>query len=367
MARLALTVIGAGLITGCAVHKTTNQEDQPTGRLIDRLTIESQTSPVTVSMRGVSAVSANVCWASGPEGTVLRTIDGGETWQRCNVAAAPTTDFRDIHAFDAQRAIVMGIAAPALFYLTEDGGQTWQETYRDERPAVFFDGMDFWDDGKRGLAFSDPVDGKILIIQTADAGSSWSEVNPVNIPPALENEAGFAGSGTGIITYGNGFALIGLGGQTPKALTRILRSNDYGQTWSATYAPMASSQSAGIFSIALNQSQQGVAVGGDYLQPDSTDSVMMFLEGGRKFHARSAERNGPNGYRSVVAFIPGINGLIAAGPNGIDVVEQPEVVWQQVSTIGYHSLSLAKAATADAKAVGWCVGSEGRIAKITLK
>ena len=37
-------------------------------------------SGVTSGMRGVSTVSESVAWTSGTEGTVLKTLDGGDTW-----------------------------------------------------------------------------------------------------------------------------------------------------------------------------------------------------------------------------------------------------------------------------------------------
>jgi len=42
---------------------------------------EPQSSGVTARLRGVSAVSSAVAWASGAGGTILRTVDGGRTWQ----------------------------------------------------------------------------------------------------------------------------------------------------------------------------------------------------------------------------------------------------------------------------------------------
>ena len=40
-------------------------------------------------LRGVSVVSRHVAWASGARGTVLRTVDGGRTWQQVAGQAAP--------------------------------------------------------------------------------------------------------------------------------------------------------------------------------------------------------------------------------------------------------------------------------------
>ena len=41
-----------------------------------------QTSGVSARLRGVSAVSNRVAWASGADSTVLRTTDGGTTWKK---------------------------------------------------------------------------------------------------------------------------------------------------------------------------------------------------------------------------------------------------------------------------------------------
>ena len=67
-----------------------------------------QPSGVNVRLRGVSAVNERVGWASGAASTVLRTVDGGTTWQKSTVTS-DTLDFRDIDAVDAQTAYVLAI------------------------------------------------------------------------------------------------------------------------------------------------------------------------------------------------------------------------------------------------------------------
>ena len=47
-----------------------------------------QLSGTTASLRGVSAVSAKVAWASGSAGTFFKTTDGGATWKAGAVAGA---------------------------------------------------------------------------------------------------------------------------------------------------------------------------------------------------------------------------------------------------------------------------------------
>jgi photosystem II stability/assembly factor-like uncharacterized protein len=43
--------------------------------------------------RGLSVVDEKVIWASGTEGTVIRTIDGGQHWNVIKVPDADKLDF----------------------------------------------------------------------------------------------------------------------------------------------------------------------------------------------------------------------------------------------------------------------------------
>ena len=64
----------------------------------------SQTSGVTSTLRGVTAASDAVAWASGSGAAMLKTVDGGATWTKQVVADDAVTarlDFRDVDAIDA--------------------------------------------------------------------------------------------------------------------------------------------------------------------------------------------------------------------------------------------------------------------------
>ena len=58
-------------------------------------------------LRGLSAVSADVAWASGSLGTVVRTTSRGATWQQVGPPGTSSLQFRDIEAFDADRAVIV--------------------------------------------------------------------------------------------------------------------------------------------------------------------------------------------------------------------------------------------------------------------
>jgi photosystem II stability/assembly factor-like uncharacterized protein len=88
-----------------------------------------QDSHTTADLRGIHNIGGGVAWASGTNGTVLRTVDGGNLWQTCAVPPeAEHLDFRDIQAFDANTAIVMSSGKGDLsrLYKTTDGCRIWK-------------------------------------------------------------------------------------------------------------------------------------------------------------------------------------------------------------------------------------------------
>ena len=90
------------------------------------------------SLRGLFVVNEKTIWASGTEGTVLLSTDGGENWQFISVPGEEENDFRSIHAWDENRALVIGINGPDFGYLTENGGKSWEVIFRDTTQGVFF-------------------------------------------------------------------------------------------------------------------------------------------------------------------------------------------------------------------------------------
>ena len=60
------------------------------------------------SLRGIHSIGNGVAWASGTDGTVLRTTDSGSNWQTCPIPpGAEKLDFRGVQAFDRNTAVVM--------------------------------------------------------------------------------------------------------------------------------------------------------------------------------------------------------------------------------------------------------------------
>jgi hypothetical protein len=50
-----------------------------------RAQFDIEESHTTASLRGIHGIGAGVAWASGTNGTVLRSEDGGYLWQNCTI------------------------------------------------------------------------------------------------------------------------------------------------------------------------------------------------------------------------------------------------------------------------------------------
>jgi photosystem II stability/assembly factor-like uncharacterized protein len=340
--RVLTPLVIAALITGAAASATSSWV--------------IQTSPTTERLRGVSAASASVAWASGSKGTVLRTVDGGATWSRVAVPDADALDFRDIEAFGADIAYVLAIGNgdKSRIYKTEDGGKTWVVQFTNPDSRAFYDAIAFWD-AKTGIAVGDPVDGRFTIVRTADGGRTWTRVPAANIPEALPGDGAFAASGTCLVVQGSRHAWFGTGGA---ARARVFRSADQGRTWAVADTPiMAGNASSGVFSLAFSDPDHGVAVGGDYrLERETGDNLAITGDGGRTWAFAGTTRL--RSFRSAVAYVPGSQGrrLIAVGPGGSDTSDDGGSTWAPVGDQGFHALSISGGGAA------WAVGEGGRIA-----
>ncbi len=305
------------------------------------------------SLRGLSAVSAKVVWASGSGGTVLRTVDGGRTWSTLPVPGAGELELRDVEAWGETTAVLSTAGQPARIYRTEDGGKTFELVHESPHEAAFFDAMAFWDT-ERGLLYSDPVDGRFLVLTTGDGGRSWSRVAPAALPKPVAGEAGFAASGTNVAVGPGGLAWIGTGG----AVARVLSSADYGRSWSVAPSPLRQgAQTAGIFSIAFRDARHGLVVGGDYSEPENpAGNVARSSDGGRSWQPVAGPP--PAGHRACVVYLPQRNAWLAVGRAGTDLSTDDGRSWTRLSEEGFYTAGVA----ADGSV--WAAGAGGRVARL---
>jgi hypothetical protein len=329
-------------------------------------------SGTTASLRGIHAVTANVAWASGTDGTVLRTLDGGQSWRSCSVpVGADKLDFRSVWAWDAEHAMVMssGPGNESRLYSTHDGCRTWRLIFTNTDADGFWDSLQF--DGTRfGVILGDPVQGSFTMFVTYDGGGQWTrQVNPclriidtkqgafaasnqsLAIIP-LQNANSAPGTGTNHqIWFGtSGAWLYGFELAPLELISATSEGNAANRCAHVRAIPNGSKDSAGIFAVAFHDITNGVAVGGDYAQPQNGTSTAAFTTDGMHWEVAV---HPPSGYRSTVAWDSSDASWIAAGSTGSDISRDNGNTWQALDHGNWNAISLP-----------FIVGPDGRIARL---
>jgi photosystem II stability/assembly factor-like uncharacterized protein len=340
-----------------------------------------QSSNTTADLRGIANAGNGIAWASGTEGTVLRTTDTGKTWQRCPTPPnADHLDFRGIQALDANTAIVMSSGKGDLsrLYKTTDACQTWKLVFTNPDKEGFWDALLVRPDGD-SFILGDPVKGEFKLFCKMDDDPKWAECWNEHPIKASGDEAVFAASNSSLFTQ-NGFTIFGTGGpdgaQTHLVNGMTICVDDCSikestisgkpNSWVSIRVPLGNkTQSSGIFSIAARQQHAGgpfgdniiIAVGGDYLKPnDPTSTAAVSTDGGESWLPATTPTHG---YRSAVAYSPTIKTWITVGPNGTDISTDDGRNW--------HPLKPSPTDTPDADrhwnalSLPFVVGPHGRI------
>ena len=307
-----------------------------------------QTSNTTASLRGVSAVSAKVVWASGTAGTYLLTRDAGATWRAAQVPGAEKLDFRAVWAFDDRTAFLLSIGTgdQSRIYKTTDAGTHWTLLFTNPDAKGFFDGIAFWD-RQHGIVAGDPVDGHTVIFTTDDGGEHWRKQSTAS---AAGSEGAFAASNTSLALAGKHEVWLGT------TAAHVLHSKDNGRTWAAVQTPIRhDGEGAGVFSVAFSDPRHGIAVGGDYTKAaDPQNNIALTMDGGKTWTAPTGPP--PAGFRSVVAYVRDRKLWIATGTSSSDISLDDGAAWKKFDATGYNAISFVSSAA------GWAVGPRGRIA-----
>jgi photosystem II stability/assembly factor-like uncharacterized protein len=253
-----------------------------------------QQSHTTAGLRGIHALSSEIAWASGTNGTILHTTDGGTTWLHCTTPPdADKLDFRGIQGFDAQTAIVMSSGKGDLsrLYKTTDACKSWKLIITNPDPDGFWDAIGFDTSTGRanpswnlhGVLVGDPVHGEFVIFTSWNSGDTWLPwVSSKRLLPAKARpgESLFAASNSTLVVPGNNgqFAFVtgGSGG------ARLIFEQHHDpcdcnpwENFSDIRLPIPSSESAGAFALARRSDKEYTSiadfmvVGGDYKKPDA--------------------------------------------------------------------------------------------------
>jgi len=331
-------------------------------RMHAQWTLES--SNTTADLRGIHAVGGGVAWASGSNGTVLRTEDGGFLWQTCTVPpGAEHLDFRGIQAFDANTAIVMSSGKGDLsrLYKTSDGCHSWKLVFTNPDKEGFWDAILLNRFDTDGEILGDPVNGHFAFWETSDKGTTWVRQLTPGLE-ALKQEGAFAASNSALFDderFATGFVTGGPAGP------RVMVSEDTSQTGKFKARPIplrGASESAGGFSINDRDWCCWVAVGGDYLKPGESNGTASYThDGGTTWRAAHTP---PHGYRSSVVYDAATKTWITVGPNGTDISIDDGRNWRAVHPNPAFNEVPGADANWNAISLPFVVGPHGRIGKL---
>lgn len=306
-----------------------------------------------ISIRGLSVVNDNILWASGSNGSVARSVDGGNSFTWLTVPGYEKRDFRDIEAFDEKTAIIMGVAEPAVILKTKDGGKSWKKVFEDTTKGMFLDAMDFSNEN-HGMLVGDPIHNKLFIAQTLDKGETWKVISPREGNSGIEakqGEAFFASSGTNIkmLRYGYNHFVMVSGGRS----SRIFHGSA-----TDSLPIMQGKESTGANSIAVYKDRKAVVVGGDFARDSIAHHNCVLFNLDMRLPAKfSIPQTPPHGYRSCVIYLDE-NNLLTCGTSGIDMSRDGGKNWELISRESFHVCQKAKKGNAV-----FLAGGNGRIAK----
>ncbi|MFT4022689.1 MAG: oxidoreductase [Flavihumibacter sp.] len=303
--------------------------------------LDSITGKPGISFRGLSVVNHRLFWVSGTKGTVGRSTDGGRHIQWLPVKGYENRDFRDIEAFDAVTAVIVAIDSPGLILRTHDGGASWQEVYRDNHSGVFMDAFSFRKNSE-GICIGDPIDGKFYLVNTHNGGRTWQRIDPP-LPAPDSGEACFASSGTNIVQLKKGRFAFVTGGRT----SRVWNGGEM-----LPLALMQGGTSTGANSLAVF-GKRWIVTGGDFARDTvAAEHILVSHDRGRSW---SPPARATDGFRSGITAISKRK-WIACGTSGVDVSADGGKTWKNISRTGYHVVQRAKRAgqfTWPAEMVAW--------------
>jgi photosystem II stability/assembly factor-like uncharacterized protein len=235
----------------------------------------------TTTLNSIHAVNDNVIYAAGQDGLIMKTVDGGKSWQsfyqRANMVSPNINGIFFVNENVGYTASSYSLAAK-----TVDGGATWTVVRKDSTSATHtIQAVHFVDENRgcfvgrdgtkidltyqttdggatltlqknlcatalRGVAFYDALKGisvgeKLKAMYTTDGGTTWTASTFNGVPTAS------AAANLREVTFVNATTAVAVGDKI------VLRSTDGGATWN--YVEVAG----------MEHSMTGIASRGDYV------------------------------------------------------------------------------------------------------
>ncbi len=229
--------------------------------------------PTRVALTDVYFADAQHGWAVGHDAIILRTVDGGQTWERTHYAPEEQRPLLAVWFNDNAR---VGYAYGAYGYVlkSRDGGKTWENVgigHEDGEPDDFH---------LNAIARSNTG----VLYLAAEAGASYRSLD--NGETWQRIYTGYEGSFFGALPLrGNVVLLFGLQGN-------VFRSEDAGASW----LPIDIDLTATLNDGAILQDGTVVIVGNE-------GALLVSSDGGRSFIEKSLDDR-----KSIAGIIPTSDG-----------------------------------------------------------
>jgi len=218
------------------------------------------------------------------KGTILRTNDGGHTWDPREIPA--TEDLWGVHFTDADHGWACGDGGLLLY--TEDGGTSWSKmdvgTALDLRSVCFSDASSGWVVGNEEIheLFDEPDAWKSTVWHTSDGGSTWTQQD-------LPADAGLI-QRLYFLSSMEGWALGVKNEQVePFVQTRCAAyyTGDGGETWIEKYSPDLQF----VFTdMDFTDQNHGCLVGFASKSSENGGSIFMTSDGGENWQRKGEDK-----------------------------------------------------------------------------
>lgn len=305
------------------------------------LTAQSQSHPWTrqriASLAWLHAVfflDVNRGWAVGSRGTLLATLDGGQTWK---TKPQPTPDvLRDIYFTDEENGWLLceanvyelkSKADPRTYLMqTTDGGESWKRTnireadVDDRLVRAVFSGARGWAFGEEGAIFT-----------TRDSGASWTR---------LQSPTRHLLLGGDFVDEDRGW-LVGAG-------STIIQTSDGGETWHVSRLARPGQSAVRFAATSFVDNRLGWAVG-------SGGTIYRTINGGRTWQQQNS---GVVADLFDVKFLDAVEGWAVGAEGTIIYTNDGGLHWVAEQSDTEHSLE--RIFFAD-RMHGWAVGFGGTV------
>lgn len=225
-------------------------------------------------------------------------------------------------AQDRKYFYTINVESPANFFRINKRKLKFDVVHQDTAKKAFYDAIIF--NKKKFYTFSDPSDDKKLKFLQFDYDGDQFNSKLYNKFDMGKSESAFAGSNTNIAAYKNWVWIA--------TKARILRLNLDTDVIEPFLTGIDWGYSKGIFSIDFIDDKFGVAVGGNYMNPeDNEDNIATTNNGGETWEKQASGKNG--GYKSCVSIRPNSKGkeMVSVGSKNIEYSGDYGKTWTTIS------------------------------------